>query len=232
MYYNESDMDKEKFVLYKDNPEVNHRNKLREQIEELAKKVRLAEQSPDTKKKLRQELLNGVKSKGVHMPNHIGCTGCCDSGRVTEKRLCRCMYYFNTEKDKTCATCKIKTKWKNVGRIAVTEYEYPTKYVLDNVGGIDLLFDDVYAVEVKPQNSDETLARMFAEILTYTIDYDYKPAICFFEDSKQMNDYKRLMLEENEDLIYLSSLIKVFYFQTENKDGIVEFEIKEIEELK
>ena len=160
MYYNESDMDKAKFVLYKDNPEVNHRSKLREQIEELAKIVRLAEQSPDTKKKLRQELLNGVKSKGVHMPNHIGCTGCCDSGRVTEKRLCRCMYYFNTEKDKTCATCKIKTKWKNVGRIAVTEYEYPTKYVLDNVGGIDLLFDDVYAVEVKPQNSDETLARM------------------------------------------------------------------------
>ena len=225
-------MNETKIILYKDNPEVNHRSKLREQIKELAKGVRLAEHSPDMKEALRKWLLNGVESKGIHIPNHSGCIGCCDSGRVTEKRLCRCMYYFNTEKEKICTTCNIETKWKNIGRIAVTEYEYPTKYVLDNVGGIDLLFDDVYAVEVKPQNSGETLVRMFAEILTYTIDYGYKPAICFFEDSKQMKDYKQLTLEGNEDLIYLCSFIKVFYFHTESKDGVVEFEIREIEELK
>ena len=90
-------------------------------------------------------------------------------------------------------------------------------------------FDNTYAVEVKPQNSSETLVRMFAEILTYTTDYDYKPAICFFEGSKQMKDYETLMAEKNEDLSYLCKYIKVFYFATEQKDNFVEFEIKEIE---
>mgnify|MGYP002514982219 CR=1 FL=1 len=65
--------------------------------------------------------------------------------------------------------------------------------------------------------------------LTYTTDYDYKPAICFFEGSKQMKDYETLMAYKNEDLSYLCKYIKVFYFATEQKDNIVEFEIKEIE---
>ena len=218
--------------VYKDNPVVNHRSKLKKQMEELAKIVRQAEQSMNKRETLRKLLINGLESKGEHIPNHVKCEGCFDSGKVTEKRLCRCMYYFNADKEKVCDACNIKAKWKNVGLSVVTEYEYPTKYVLDNVGGIDLIFDNVYAVEVKPQNSNETLVRMFAEILTYTIDYDYKPAICFFEDSKQMSDYKRLRAEGNEALSYLCSLIKVFYFHTETKDGIVEFEIKEIEDLK
>ena len=223
-------MDEIKDKLFKDRPEVNHRSKLREQIAELATIVRLVEQSSDTKKMYRKLLLNDTKSEDKHIPNHNGCTGCCDSGRVTEKRLCRCMYYYNSDKDKICDKCTIKIKWKNVGQIAVTEYEYPTKYVLDNVGGIDLIFDNIYAVEVKPQDSSETLVRMFAEILTYTIDYDYQPAICFFEGSKQMQDYQQLAAENNEDLMCLCNYIKVFYFCTENKNGIMEFKVKEIED--
>ena len=45
----------------------------------------------------------------------------------------------------------------------------------------------------------------------------------------QMKDYETLMAEKNEDLSYLCKYIKVFYFATEQKDNIVEFEIKEIE---
>jgi hypothetical protein len=44
-----------------------------------------------------------------------------------------------------------------------------------------------------------------------------------------MKDYETLMAEKNEDLSYLCKYIKVFYFATEQKDNIVEFEIKEIE---
>lgn len=216
-------------TIFKDNKSINHRSEIKKQIKELADKVRQAEQGSDAKKNLKQSLLNDLESKREHVPNHNGCTGCLDSGRLTEKRLCRCMYYYNSQKDKVCEKCDIEMKWKNIGAITVTEYEYPTKYVLDNVGGIDLIFDNTYAVEVKPQNSSETLVRMFAEILTYTIDYDYKPAICFFEGSKQMKDYEKLMAEKNEDLIYLCKYIKVFYFATEQKDNIVEFKIKEIE---
>lgn len=216
--------------LFKDKSIVNHRSELKNQMKELANKVKLVEESPDKKEALRKEFLNNMKSKGEHNPEHNGCTGCFDSGRMTEKRLCRCMYYFNSDKDKVCSSCKIKTKWKNVGSIAVTEYEYPTKCVLRNVGGIDLIFDNEYAVEVKPQNSSETLVRMFVEILTYTIDYDYKPAICFFEGSKQMKDYMKLMSEENQDLLYLCNYIKVFYFHIECKGDIVEFEIKEMKD--
>lgn len=216
-------------TIFKDNESINHRSEIKEQMRELANIVKRAEQSSDMKQTLRNLLINKLESKGEHTPNHNGCTGCLDSGRLTEKRLCRCMYYFNAGKDKACDVCKIEKKWKNIGSITVTEYEYPTKYVLDKVGGIDLIFDNTYAVEVKPQNSSETLVRMFAEILTYTTDYDYKPAICFFEGSKQMKDYETLMAEKNEDLSYLCKYIKVFYFATEQKDNIVEFEIKEIE---
>lgn len=216
-------------TIFKDNESINHRSEINKQIKELADKVKQAEHSSDMKQTLRQLLINDLESKGEHIPNHNGCTGCLDSGRITEKRLCRCMYYYNSKKEKICDACKIEKKWKNIGSTAVTEYEYPTKYVLDKVGGIDLIFDNTYAVEVKPQNSSETLVRMFAEILTYTMDYDYKPAICFFEGSKQMKDYEKLMAEKNEDLIYLCQYIKVFYFAIEQKDNIVEFEIKEIE---
>lgn len=219
-------------TIFKDNKKINHRSELKNQISKLANIVNQAEQSSDKKQTLKELLINNMKSKGEHIPNHNGCTGCLDSGRMTEKRLCRCMYYFNAEKNKVCDICNIEMKWKNIGSITVTEYEYPTKYVLDNVGGIDLIFDNTYAVEVKPQNSNETLVRMFAEILTYVIDYDYKPAICVFEGSKQMKDYEKLIAEGNEDLIYLCKLIKVFYFHTECKDGIVEFEIKEMKDLK
>ena len=222
-------MKNEKSKLFKDRVEVNHKGKLKEQIAKIAKILKKVDGLEDKDYILRKILLNDEVSVQEHKPNHKECIGC-STKKLTEKRICRCMYYYNTDRKKECKSCKINRKWKNVGNINITEYEYPTKYVIKNVGGIDLIFDDKYAVEVKPKGSEETLARMFAEILTYTIDYKYKPAICFFEGSKQMRDYRILMDEKNEDLIYICKYIKVFYFTQKEKDEVIEFTVREIED--
>ena len=79
---------------------------------------------------------------------------------------------------------------------------------MENLGRIDWLLDDngnMLASEVKPPNSSETIVRMIAEILTYTIDTPYTPAICFFKTtneghfSKQCKDY--LKFKNNEDFL-------------------------------
>lgn len=62
--------------------------------------------------------------------------------------------------------------------------------------------DSLYATEVKPyQGNDETLLRMIAEIMTYTLGYPdskYKKAIAFFENTPQEKEYleRTTMLEE------------------------------------
>lgn len=219
--------------LFKDRKIVKNRSKLKEAMKEIVKLLKRIEVCEDKENIFRIELLNDQNSSQEHIPNHNGCDGC-ETSTKTEKRMCRCMYYFNSSFEKnSCRGCKLERKWKNVGNINITEYEYPTKYVLEKVGGIDLIFDDKYAVEVKPKGSKETLTRMFAEILTYTIDYDYKPAICFFEGSKQMRDFMILYNnpETKDDLLYICKYIKVFYFNIVREvDGIYEFEIREIED--
>ena len=96
---------------------------------------------------------------------------------------------------------------------------------LQKVGGMDLILDDTYAVEVKPQSSSETLTRMFAEIITYTLDCaaGYKPAICFFEDSQQMKDFEKYRY--NPDLQFIIKFIKIFYFKITKMSPICEFKI-------
>ena len=95
--------------------------------------------------------------KKEHKYDHTECKGC-DTETRTEKRICRCMYYFNqNEYPKRCdnKSCKFYKKWKNVGDIEIVDYEVPTKYVIDQVGGIDLILKDkngkLYGAEVKPE---------------------------------------------------------------------------------
>jgi hypothetical protein len=105
------------------------------------------------------------------------------------------------------------------------------------VGGMDLIIRDgeqEYAVEVKPKDSHrpETLTRMFAEILTYTLEYENgvrKPAICFFEGSEQWKEYSDLKKKGNKSLEYIEQFIKVYYFKVQEKGSVREFEILPID---
>ena len=225
--------------LYKDERRINQKSNLRESMREIAELIEMAGGVCKSRSVLIEELLNGAESKQVHIPNHERCSGC-DTEKLTEKRICRCMYYY-MKNPKKCNVCMLEEKWNNVGAIEVIDYERPTKYVLKNVGGMDLIVKDgeqKYAVEVKPSDSKETLARMFAEILTYTIEMEaaveeknIKPAICFFEKSEQMAEYMELMEEKDEALEYIMQYVKVYYFKTKKNpvdSKVTDFEICEI----
>lgn len=223
-------------VLYKDKANINHRNKKTydSNLKDLANLVRNAEKNSNGWPLLREKLLGNIeKSKKTNLAHNY-----CDfpkrnykSDRVTEKRICRCMKYYGQDKD-LCSGCKFKQKWNNIGgEYRITDYEVPMEYVIPKVGGIDLLINDQYATEIKPEGSSETLVRMFAEILTYTIDNSYTPAICFFEGSKQMEDFQKYKKDNNEDLELLMKYVNVFYI-TYNEDkeiGIANYEIKPID---
>lgn len=195
-----------KNTLLKDEEYINQKSKLNFSLKTLADIIKEAGGVGDNRKVLVEKLLNDAPREKEHKPNHNGCSGC-TSAAVTEKRICRCMYYFMKEPER-CKACSLGVKWKNTGRIKIVDYERPTRYVMKNIGGMDLIINDsgqLYAVEVKPYSSTETLARMFAEILTYTVDLDtgdgansMKPAICFFEGSEQMKQYMELMKYKNE----------------------------------
>ena len=216
-------------ILYKDKPEVKHRNKddYQKVLQEIASFLNKYESD---KSFLKKKMLRGIiEEKKRHESNHDNCgRNNTDSNRITEKRICRCMFYYNDD-EKKCNKCTQNSRWKNVGKIKINNYEFPTKHVIPGVGGMDLILDDKYACEVKPQASEESLTRMFAEILTYTQDCDqnYKPAICIFPGSKQMKDYKKY--KSNPDFITISKFIKIFFFNIiSEKDRIIEFEIKPI----
>lgn len=148
---------------------------------------------------------NGDKEKKEHNPKREKCDykNSDDSDkniRTTEKRMCRCMYYYNLRRnEERCnQNCNYPEKWMNISPYTIEDYEYPSKYVNKGIGGVDLLIhkeDKKYVVEIKPERSTETIVRMIAEILTYVMDVnfkDYEPAICFFKDSKQDKDYEEL----------------------------------------
>lgn len=223
--------------LYKDSKLIKQKLQIETALENICNLMDAANASNNKEQFYIEKLLNNQRSEREHFPLHEGCDGC-ESERLTEKRICRCMYYYNANSTK-CRQCKLSNKWKNIGSIRITDYEYPTKYVLEKVGGMDLIFDDEYAVEVKPPNSKETISRMFAEILTYTIGESierkkYKPAICIFNvpDNKQMKQFKELWLAHNECLLKIMDKIKIFYFEISSLEAeIVEYEIKDINEL-
>lgn len=227
-------IEKEK-LLYKDDPALNHRNKAEydKNLKYLADLVRNAKKYPDGNPMLLEKLINDSEIIKETNPTHDICDAP-ETVRLTEKRICRCMYYYGKKKE-LCDKCKLKKKWNNVGKLKITDYEVPMEYVVSRVGGVDLLIEDKYAAEIKPEGSSETLVRMIAEILTYTaIDRGYKPAICFFENSKQMKDFKAYREENNRDLKYLMQYISVFYISyTEREDEssiVCDYKIEQIEE--
>lgn len=226
-------------TLFKDERTVNQYSNLRESMDDLAEIIKRAGGVCKNRKVLIEELLNGATSQQIHVPNHKYCSGC-ESGKVTEKRICRCMYYY-MKKPELCQKCNLEKKWHNVGKIEILDYERPTTFVLKNVGGMDLIVKDgeqKYALEVKPPESKESLARMFAEIITYTIEMDesveeknIKPAICVFEDSEQMKQYMELKNEENDALTYITKFVAVYYFKIKESPldaNTIDYEISKI----
>ncbi len=230
----------DEIVLYKDQKDINHRT-LKVQYKylgELAKICKEASSNPQKK--------NSILKKGLKIPEtiaetpmhnwaHEECIGC-DTNTKTEKRICRCMYYNNQQKwpklcEKDSKECKFFAKWVNKGKIKIIEYEKPTKYVLKHVGGIDLILQTLdgkkYGVEVKPYgpNSYETVGRMVAEILSYTIDDELNPGIAVFKDSYQYKMIKRLNEEKNKDWEIIKKNIKVFVIKYEITGNIADFEI-------
>lgn len=226
-------------TLFKDEREINQKSKLKESLSRIEDLIRTAGGVCDNNPVLVEALLGDAITPKKQNPNHALCEGC-DTEKMTEKRMCRCMYYYNAYGKKeisNCRSCQLIYRWKNVGKIGIIEYEYPTEYLAETVGGMDLIINDgsqKYAVEVKPQNNPETLARMFAEILTYTLEYKNgvcKPAICFFEESEQWKEYFKLKSEANASLEYIESFIKVYYFKVQENGLVREFEILPIEDV-
>lgn len=126
--------------------------------------------------------------------------------KETEERICRCLFYTNNgSSNNPCDRCLFRSVYqkKNVGSIYIKNYQVPAIYDMSGLGNIDWVLSDgnvTYAVEVKPADSTETISRMLAEILTYTVDRDgeFVPGICFFErtfdgkaDSVQYKDYQK-----------------------------------------
>ena len=176
---------------FKDNPTINHRSAQDENFEKLLNAINGND--------LKCFLIKGEPDKNKpHIPDHSKCDySKTDSERITEKRICRCFYYYNSDKiTDECATCPFAFKKKNIGDFKITDYEVPSEFVIEGIGGIDWLLNDngkLLATEVKPPKSSETLVRMVAEALTYTIGTNYTPAICFFLKNKYGNDTKQMV---------------------------------------
>ena len=221
-------------VLYKDKADINQKTKYLENSKELANLIKKAKEENNYSKYFIGET---NISNQEYKPNHNECDMNDKSPeKVTEKRICRCMYYYNKDIDK-CSKCLLRKKYNNVSnRFKVIDYEVPTKYVIDGCGGIDILLEDtnskeVYAVEVKPQNSTETLVRKVAESYTYLADgiNDYKKAIAFFSGSQQEKAYFNEKYRKNEDFKYIFEDVTVFRIVEKNKkDDVVDYEFEMI----
>lgn len=150
---------------------------------------------------------------------HNKCKGF-ETNTFREKRLCKCMYYRNSQyaKQAPCSICAYSDGYKVTSEYKITDYEVPGYYHGDGIGEIDLIISDgitSYATEIKPfKGNRETILRMIAEILTYTIGYPqdkYKKAIGFFEGSPQYFEYNNIY-PEIKDLLVKAD-ISVFMFK-------------------
>lgn len=161
---------------------------------------------------------------GAYRPGlHNRCAGL-GSGRFTEIRLCKCMYYRSSPYPRQCGNCAFPARFDLVGAYRVTDYQVPAYYYSGGVGKIDLIVSHGsthYATEVKPyRGNTETLLRMIAEILTYTQGYPagkYERAIAFFEKDPETGEKTAQQAEyENADPALLALLekahISVFQF--------------------
>ena len=148
---------------------------------------------------------------------HNKCNGLKED-TFTEKRLCKCIYYYNTPFLKKCDKCDFKQRYKLIGDYEICDYEVPAFYYGKGIGEIDVIIkgkDAVYATEIKPyKGNDETLLRMIAEIMTYTLGYPnekYKKAIAFFENTTQENEY--LAMTSELKLLIKEADITMFRFE-------------------
>ena len=143
---------------------------------EALKKLLLGTEAPDT-----------YEGHGNYeLGQHDNCEGF-TSSRPTEKRFCKCLFFLNGGSTKQCGKCKYHERFVLVGNeYRIKDYEVPSFYYGDGIGEIDLVIQEgnvLYATEVKPyKGNSETLLRMVAEIMTYTLGYPngkYKKAIAF-----------------------------------------------------
>lgn len=141
-----------------------------------------------------------------------------DSATFTEKRMCRCLYFKKSGHKKECETCKFRLERPYIAADSeyhIEDYEVPAFYYGDGIGEIDLILagkdGKKYATEVKPPKrivpdptakkgykvleNTESLLRMVAEIMTYTLGYPegkYRKAIAFFKGSHQDTEYEKI----------------------------------------
>ena len=217
--------------LYKDKYDINQKTKYLENSKDLATRIKKAKEENNYAKYFLDE---SKISNQIHKPNHNKCDMKeNDSSRVLEKRICRCMYYYGKDIEK-CNRCPLEKKYNNISnKFKVIDYEVPTKYVIENCGGIDILLEDTesgekYAVEVKPKNSTETLVRMVAEIYTYIADdtNDYKRAIAFFSGSQQEKDYFNENYRQNEDFKYILDQVTVFRITEKKEKNVIDYDFE------
>lgn len=225
----------DKYYHFKDMETINHRNKedYLKNIIKLENKILEATEKGVESVFINKTLVTDKEHTGQHCKCGMKKN---DSPKITEKRICRCMYYYNKDQIQ-CSNCPLKNKYKNISSdYDIIEAEIPTTKVIKKCGGIDLVIakkDNLnikYAVEVKPKYSKETIVRMIAEIYTYTAEPEfkkYKKAIAFFEDSLQEKDYENFKNDQNFKNIIKD--INIFKFcEKENKNGIIGFEIVKI----
>ena len=168
---------------------------------EALKKLLLGTEAPDT-----------YEGHGNYeLGQHDNCEGF-TSSRPTEKRFCKCLFFLNGDSAKQCEKCKYHERFALVGNeYQIKDYEVPSFYYGDGIGEIDLVIQEgnvLYATEVKPyKGNSETLLRMVAEIMTYTLGYPngkYKKAIAFFEKNRETKS--KTKQQEEYDAIH-SSLV-------------------------
>lgn len=125
------------------------------------------------------EEIKNYEPRSQGLPNRTKCDiGKIKSDTCTEKRLCRCLYYTNTDKvEKACDDCPLKDKTKEgyrnkiVGDYKIVAYEYVPINKGKSIGNVDIILADdnyAYLTEVKrPTGNSESLLRMLLEIETY-----------------------------------------------------------------
>lgn len=165
-------------------------------------------------------------------PNRSACSGLEPEKHESdwkEKRICKCLYYYNRRPLEPChPNCDyvVRDRRRRIqGEYTIKDYEIPAySGRIKDVGKVDMILEgpsgDLYATEVKPpEGNPESLLRMIAEIVTYTLcgfKYEGKEtqrAIAFFSGSDQEREYN--LHKDDEDLKTLleETAISVFCFQ-------------------
>lgn len=167
-------------------------------------------------------------------PDHRECDGWNNKHykKTDEQQICRCMFYYGKNIEK-CSRCQFKRKWRHISDgIDIIDYETPMPYKIDKIGNIDLCLkydDKIYGAEVKPpENNEETISRMVAETLTYTIDFpNILPAIVVFENSYQHRRIDELD-RNNTDFSVIRSYVQVFIIRIVKNpvEDVVDYKIE------